>query len=68
MIGKLIGAAVGRRVAGRYEGTQGAILGALAPVILKRAFGPIGLAVGGAYLAKRYYDSRKRRGGSARSY
>jgi hypothetical protein len=37
-------------------------------VILKRAFGPLGLAVGGAYLAKRYYDSRKRRGGSARNY
>ena len=61
MIGKIIGAAVGRRVAGRYEGTQGAILGALAPVILKRAFGPLGLVVGGAYLGKKYLDSRKRR-------
>jgi hypothetical protein len=65
MIGKLIGAAIGRRVAGRYEGTQGAILGALTPIILKRAFGPVGLAVGGAYLAKRYYDSRKRRSRSS---
>ena len=61
MIGKIIGAVVGRRIAGRYEGTQGVILGALAPVILKRAFGPLGLAIGGGYLAKRYYDSRKRR-------
>jgi hypothetical protein len=65
MIGKLIGAAIGRRVAGRYEGTQGAIVGALVPVVLKRAFGPVGLAVGGAYLAKKLYDSRKRR---TRSY
>lgn len=61
MIGKLIGAAIGRRVAGRYEGTQGAIVGALVPVVMKRAFGPLGLAVGGAYLAKKIYDSRKRR-------
>ena len=65
MIGKLIGAAIGRRVAGRYEGAQGAIVGALVPVVMKRAFGPLGLAIGGGYLAKKIYDSRKRR---TRSY
>ena len=61
MIGKLIGAAVGRRVAGRYSGTQGAIVGALVPIIARRAFGPLGLAIGGGYLAKKLYDSRKNR-------
>ena len=61
MIGKLIGAAIGRRVAGRHEGARGAIYGALAPVLLRKAFGPLGLAIGGGYLAKRYYDGRKRR-------
>nr|WP_295372039.1 hypothetical protein [uncultured Sphingosinicella sp.] len=65
MIGKLIGAAIGRRVAGRYEGAQGAIVGALVPVVMKRAFGPLGLLIGGGYLAKKIYDSRKRR---TRSY
>ena len=51
MIGKLIGAAVGRRVAGRYNGGTGLLVGALAPALARRAFGPLGLAVGGAYVA-----------------
>lgn len=61
MIGNLIGAAIGKRVAGRYNGKRGMIIGALAPMIARRAFGPLGLAVGGGYLAKKYYDSRKAR-------
>ena len=66
MIGKLIGAAVGRRIARRNEGGTGLILGALAPSIAKRAFGPVGLAVGGGYLAKKLWDRRqaRRAGGS----
>ena len=61
MIGKIIGAAIGKRVAGRHQGTKGMILGALAPVVGRRAFGPLGLAIGGGYLAKKYYDSRRAR-------
>ena len=34
---------------------------ASAPTVMRRAFGPLGLAIGGGYLAKKYYDSRKRR-------
>jgi hypothetical protein len=62
MIGKLIGAAIGRRVAGRYEGAQGAIVGALVPIVAKRAFGPLGLALAGGYIAKKLYDRSRRRG------
>ena len=61
MIGKIIGAAVGRRMAGRYGGTRGALMGMMVPVIARRAFGPLGLALAGGYVAKKYYDSRKRR-------
>lgn len=61
MIGKIIGAAIGKKVAGRHDGAKGMILGALAPAIARRAFGPLGLAIGGGYLAKKYYDSRKAR-------
>ena len=62
MIGKLIGAAIGKKVAGRYgNGTKGMIAGAIAPMIVRRAFGPLGLAIGGGYLAKKYYDGRKAR-------
>ncbi|HEV2745741.1 MAG TPA: hypothetical protein VGW34_00405 [Allosphingosinicella sp.] len=65
MIGKILGAAIGRRVAGRYgNGARGMLLGALAPVIVRRAFGPLGLAIGGGYLAKKYYDSRRARRGA----
>lgn len=62
MIGRIISAVAGKRMAGRYgNGTRGAILGALAPTIARRAFGPLGLAIGGGYLAKKYYDGRKAR-------
>jgi hypothetical protein len=62
MIGKIIGAAVGKRVAGRYgSGARGMMVGALVPFIARRAFGPLGLAIGGGYLAKKYYDGRKAR-------
>jgi hypothetical protein len=60
MIGKLVGAAVGRRLAGRGEGGRGLLIGALAPVIAKRAFGPLGLAVAGGYVAKKIWDRRQR--------
>ncbi len=61
MIGKIIGAAVGRRVAGRYGGGKGMILGALAPIVMRRAMGPLGLAIAGGWAAKKYYDTRKLR-------
>jgi hypothetical protein len=62
MIGKLIGAAIGRKMLGRFNtGGRGMVIGALAPVIARRAFGPLGLAIGGAYLGKKYYDGRKNR-------
>ncbi len=60
MIRNLIGAAIGRRVAGRYSGARGALIGAAAPWIVRRAFGPVGLLVGGGYLAKKIYDRRRR--------
>ena len=59
MIGKIAGAALGRKLAGRYEGGTGLLLGALAPAILRRPFGPLGLAVGGAWVAKKLWDRRR---------
>ncbi|HEX8511679.1 MAG TPA: hypothetical protein VF688_01085 [Allosphingosinicella sp.] len=68
MIGKIIGAAVGRRMASRYNGGTGLLIGALAPTIARRAFGPLGLAVGGAYVAKKLWDRRNRAARPARTY
>ena len=61
MIGKIIGAGVGRRIAGRNDGVKGAVLGAAAPWLLRRAFTPLGFAALGAYGAKKLYDKRRAR-------
>jgi hypothetical protein len=67
MIGKIVGAALGKRVAARYgNGGTGMLIGALAPVVARRAFGPLGLALAGGWAAKKYYDSRKLRDGYRR--
>ena len=64
MIGKLIGAGIGRRLAGRNQGLKGAMVGAAAPWLLRRAFTPLGVAALGVYGAKKVYDWRKRRRGA----
>jgi hypothetical protein len=67
MIGKLIGAGLGRRLAGRNAGAKGALLGAAAPWLLRRAFTPLGVAALGAYGAKKLWDRRRARQASTRN-
>ena len=64
MIGKLIGAGIGRRIAGRNEGFRGALIGAATPWLLRRAFTPLGVAALGASGAKKLYDRRRARRGA----
>jgi len=66
MIGKVIGALVGRELDRREggRGLKGAVLGAAAAGGLRR-LGPLGVVLGGAYVAKKMLD--RRRAGSARS-
>lgn len=61
MLGKILGAEVGRRVAGRNNGVTGALMGAATPWLLRRAFTPIGIAVMGAFALKKLYDMRRDR-------
>ncbi len=61
MIGKIIGASVGRRLAGRNRGGTGLLLGAAAPWLMRRAFTPLGFLAMGAYGAKKVYDRRRAR-------
>lgn len=61
MIGKLVGASIGRRLAGRNEGLKGALIGATAPWLIRRAFTPLGIAALGAWGAKKLYDRRRAR-------
>jgi len=65
MFGKIVTAELGRRLAGRQNGLKGALLGAAAPWLLRRAFTPIGAAIIGGLVAKKVYDSRKERQRSA---
>jgi len=61
MIGKILGASLGRRLAGPNEGFKGALVGAAAPWLVRRAFTPLGIAAMGAYGAKKIYDRRRAR-------
>ena len=60
MIGKIIGALVGREIDRRDgdSGVKGAVIGAFAAGALRR-LGPLGLLLGGAYVAKKVIDRRK---------
>ncbi len=61
MLGKILGAVVGRRVAGRNSGAKGALIGAAIPMIARRGLGPLGLALGAGWAAKKLYDRRQLR-------
>jgi uncharacterized membrane protein YebE (DUF533 family) len=60
MIGKLLGAMVGREIdrSDGRGGVKGALFGVAAASIIRRA-GPLGLLAGGAWMAKKAYDRRK---------
>jgi hypothetical protein len=61
MIGKIVAAEIGRRLAGRDNGIKGALIGAAAPWLMRRAFTPAGIAIIGAIAAKKLYDKKKER-------
>lgn len=62
IIGALVGGELDRR-RGR-GGVGGALLGAVAARAVMRA-GPLGLVLGGAYVAKKAYDRRRAERGQA---
>ncbi|HYJ53442.1 MAG TPA: hypothetical protein VEW04_09750 [Allosphingosinicella sp.] len=59
MIGKIIGGMIGERMVGRNSGLKGAMIGAAAPWLLRRAFTPLGVAALGAWGAKKLWDRRR---------
>ena len=60
MLGKIAGALIGKRLAGRHSGMKGAALGYGAAALARRGLGPLGLAVGLGWGAKKLYERRKR--------
>ena len=62
MIGKIVGALVGREIDRRdgRGGAKGALMGAMAVGAMRR-LGPLGVVLGGAYVAKKALDRRRGR-------
>jgi len=60
MIGRIIGALVGGEIDRRdgSSGIKGAAIGTIAAGALRR-MGPLGVVLGGGYVAKKAYDRRK---------
>ena len=62
MLGKIAGALIGNRIAGRNDGLKGAILGAAGARVASRGMGGLGTALMLGYGAKKLYDwNRSRR-------
>jgi len=62
MLGKLLGAFAGERLAGRNRKLTGTLVGAAVPVIARRGLGPLALAVAAGWGAKKlWYRRRERR-------
>jgi len=58
----------GERIAGRHSGVKGAMIGAAAPWLIRRAFTPLGVAAVGVWGAKRLWDWRREHRARAPSY
>lgn len=61
MLGKLFGAYVGEKVAGRNNGLKGALMGAGLAAVARRGMGPLALALGAGWAAKKVWDKRQGR-------
>ena len=64
MLGKLAGAFIGKKLAGRNQGLKGAALGYGATALAKRGLGTLGMGLALGWGAKKVYEKyqdRKRR-------
>jgi hypothetical protein len=61
MLGKLAGAFIGEKIAGRNRGLRGALLGAGVASVARRGFGPLAIALGAGWAAKKVWDKRQQR-------
>ncbi|HEU5285896.1 MAG TPA: hypothetical protein VFU20_05220 [Sphingomicrobium sp.] len=61
MLGKIAGALIGRRLAGRHSGAKGAILGYGAAALARRGLGPLAAVAALGWGAKKLYERRRGR-------
>ena len=61
MLGKIAGAIIGGKVAGRNRGVRGALMGAGIAAIARRGLGPLAMALGAGWAAKKMWYKRQDR-------
>src|SRR5215218_8479389 len=61
MLGKIAGALLGERIAGRNSGAKGALIGAGVAAVARRGFGPLAGALALGWGAKKVWQWRKGR-------
>ena len=61
MFGKIAGAWLGSRIAGRNSGAKGALIGAGVAAIARRGLGPLATVAAVGYGAKKLWDWQKGR-------
>jgi hypothetical protein len=61
MFGKLAGAFIGNRIAGRHGGAKGALLGLGVAALARRGLGPLAAVAAIGWGAKKLYERRGRR-------
>ena len=61
MLGKIAGALIGRRLAGRNGGAKGAVLGYGVAALARRGLGPLAAVAALGWGAKKLYERRGRR-------
>lgn len=61
MLGKLAGALIGKRLAGRNHGLKGALLGYGATALARRGLGTLGVGLALGWGAKKLYEKRQER-------
>ncbi len=61
MLGKLAGAIIGGRIAGRNRGAKGALIGAGVAAVARRGLGPLAGALALGWGAKKLWEWRKGR-------
>ena len=64
MLGRILGAVVGQKLASRSNRGTGALIGMALPMIARRGLGPLGLALGLGWGAKKLLDARQARRGT----
>ena len=61
MLGKIAGAFIGNRIAGRHSGAKGALLGYGAAALARRGFGPLALGAAAVWGGRKLMERRRSR-------